>query len=529
VVLAGVLVLLVGAFLIGCGDDEEPTATSAGDTATTGEGTATTGAAGDVTRGGSVKIGAQPATNLDPHFSTSISDIMLNHQIYDWLVEIDENNQPAPGLATTWDSPDGQTWTFEVRSGVKFHNGADFTAEDVVYSFDRLRDEAVGSPLVGLYANIAEITADSPTQVTFALTNPNPEFASDLGDYHAAILSKDVADPKAEQVGTGPFKLVSYSPEDRAVLEKNAEYWKEGDDGEPLPYLDGLEFVFSPDVSGQVEALRGGELNFVGGLTAPMADTVKGEASLQLITVSSNMHYVIHMRADEGPAADNKVRQALKLGTDHQALIDAVRPGLADVGNGGTPVGPSYGDYYLDQPPARDVEQAKQLLSEAGFADGLDITLTAQQTLDIPDIATVWAEQMAEIGVTVTIETVPPDVYYGEGDQSWLEVPFGITDWGTRATPVTYFKLAYQTGGDYNESHWSDPDFDELTQQIDTEMDREKRVDLYKQAQELMIERGPVIVPYFESGVAGASANLQGVSLATDWARTLFTAAYLAE
>jgi peptide/nickel transport system substrate-binding protein len=288
--------------------------------------------------------------------------------------------------------------------------------------------------------------------------------------------------------------------------------------------------VFSPDVSGQVEALRGGELQFVGGLTSPMADTVKSEPSLQLLTVSSNMHYVIHMRSDEGSvAADNRVRQALKLGTDHQALIDAVRPGLADVGNGGTPVGPSYGDYYLDQAPARDVEQAKQLLADAGFADGLDITLTAQQALDVPDIATVWAEQMAEIGVNVSIETVPPDVYYGEGDQSWLEVPFGITEWGTRATPVTYFKLAYQTGGDYNESHWSDPEFDELTQQIDSEMDREARVDLYQQAQQILIERGPVVVPYFESGVAGASANLQGVTLATDWARTLFTSAYLTQ
>jgi peptide/nickel transport system substrate-binding protein len=526
--LVGLLVLTAG-LLSGCGGDDEPatTETPGGDTGTTDGDTGTTAPVGDATRGGVARIGSHAATNLDPHFSTSIADIMLNHQIYDWLVEIDENNQPSPGIATSWDSPDGQTWTFDIREGVTFHNGDELTAEDVVYTFDRLRDESIGSPLVGLYSGITEIEATSPTQVVFSLSAPNPEFPSDLGDYHAAILSRNVSDPKSEQVGTGPFLLDDYSAEDRAVLVKNDNYWKEGDDGQPLPYLDGVEFIFSPDLSGQVEALRGGELDFVGGLTSPLADTVKSDTNLQLLTVSSNMHYVIHMRSDEGPAADNRVRQALKLGTDHQALIDAVRPGLADVGNGFTPVGPSYGDYYLDEAPQPDVERARQLLEEAGFGDGLDITLTAQQALDIPDIATVWREQMAEIGVNVQIETVPPDVYYGEGSQSWLEVPFGITEWGTRATPVTYFKLAYITGGDYNESHWSDPEMDELTTQIDSELDREARTELYHQAQQIMIERGPVIVPYFESGVAGATASLQGVQLATDWARTLFTSAYM--
>lgn len=526
--LLGVLVLLLALSLAGCAEEgtDETTTSSPGEDQTT----ETSAPTGGINRGGILKVGTQPVLNLDPHFSTAIPDILLNHQIYDWLVEIDENNQPAPGIATSWESsPDGKVWTFEIRSGVKFHNGSELTAEDVVYSFDRLRDPSVGTAVVALYEGIAGVQATDPTHVEFTLKNSNPEFPAFLGDYHAAILSKDVADPKAERVGTGPFKLTSFLAEDRAVLERNPDYWKEGEDGQPLPYLDGIEFVFSPDPAGQVEALRGGELNWVGGLTSPLADTVKSDPSLQLLTVSSNMHYVIHMRADQGPAADPKVRQALKLGTDHEALVAAVRPGLADVGNGFTPVGPSYGDYFLDKPPARDVEQAKQLLAEAGFPDGLDITLTAQQALDVPDVATVWREQMAEIGVSVTIETVPPDVYYGEGDQNWLQVPFGITDWGTRALPVMYFKQAYSTGADFNEGHWSDPEFDELTRRIDSEMDFDRRVELYKQAQEIMIQRGPVIVPYFESGVAGASAELRGVQLATDWARTLFTSAYLAQ
>ena len=127
----------------------------------------------------------------------------------------------------------------------------------------------------------------------------------------------------------------------------------------------------------------------------------------------------------------------------------------------------------------------------------------------MPAIATVWKEQMKAIGVTVDIQTVPPDVYYGEGDTSWLKVDFGITEWGARATPNTYFNAAYVTGAAYNESHWSDSEFDALTAQINSELDRTKRAELYKQAQQILIERGPVIVPFFETAAAGASAAVR--------------------
>ena len=483
------------------------------------------GSAPALAAGGTLKVGCQPATVLDPHFVPTTPDILLSHQVYDWLVEIDGNNAPRPGLAVGWKSPDGKVWTFEVRSGIRFHNGAEFSAEDVAYSYNRLRDPKVGSPNVKLYSSIQSIEVLDPTHVRFTLAAPNPEFPSDLADYHAAIVSRGVADPGKEWIGTGPFKLQSYLAEDRAILVKNPDYWQKDVAGKALPYLERLEFIFSPDLGGQVEALRGGEVQFVAGLSAELADVVKGEKSLQLITKTSNMHYVLHLRSDAGrPTANLKLRQALSFGTDHQEIVDLVRPGLAAVGNG-TPVGPSYGEYHLNRPPQYDPAKAKKLLAEAGFAKGLKLTLFAQQAMDVPAIATVWQQQMARIGVQVEIQTVPPDVYYGEGDANWLTVDLGITEWGARATPVTYFKLAYTTGGAYNESHWASAEFDQLTQQIDSEMDRAKRVALYHRAQEILMEQCPVIVPYLESGAAGGAANLEGVALATDWARTLFRSA----
>lgn len=514
-VVATVVLLMAFGLMTACGSGGDENSSSS---TTAGAGTET---------GGVLQVATEPATNRDPAFASARADIMINQQVYDWLVEITQDNDLAPGLATEWQSSDGKVWTFTLRSGVQFSNGEAFTADDVVYTFDRLRDPDVGSPGVGLYENVSAITAVDDTHVEFTLTEANPEFPSDVADYHAAILSKSVTDPATEWVGTGPFTIDSYSAEDRAILSKNPQYWMKDDGGTSLPYLDEIQFIFTPDVAGQVEALRGGQVQFVAGLTSELVDSVSGDSSLKVITgPASAFHYVIHMRSDEGrPSADPRVRTALQLGTDHQGLIDQVRPGLAVVGNG-TPVGPAYGDYYLDQPPVYDPEQAKELLAEAGYADGLTITLHAQQALEVPAIATVWKEQMKAIGVTVDIQTLPPDVYYSEGDTSWLVVDFGITEWGARATPNAYFNAAYVTDAPWNESHWSDPEFDALVAQINSELDRAKRVELYKQAQEIMVERGPVIVPFFSTAAAGVAAAVEGVDLAPDWSRTLFRTAH---
>jgi peptide/nickel transport system substrate-binding protein len=502
--------------------------TACGGSGSVGDSTTVGGYGGQgVQTGGTLGVATEPGAIRDPALASARSDILLNQQVYDWLVETGDANQLLPGLATAWDSPDGKVWMFALRSGVTFSNGQPFTADDVVYTFTRLQDPNVGSPLAKTLANVTAIKAVDSTHVEFTLKDANPEFPSDVSDYHAAILSKSVLDPAKTPVGTGPFVLESYTAEDRALLKKNPSYWMKDDQGKTLPYLDQIQLIFSSDLAGRVNALQGDQVQFVGGLTSELVDTIKADSKLKVLTgPSSAFHYVIHMRSDSGhPAADVKIRQALQLGTDHQGLIDQVRPGLAVVGNG-TPVGPAYGDYYLDKAPVYDGNKAKDLLAQAGASD-LTITLYAQEALEVPAIATVWKEQMKAIGVTVNIQTEPADVYYGEGDGSWLKVDFGITEWGARATPNAYFNTAYITGAAYNESHWSDPEFDKVAAQINSELDRAKRVALYKQAQQIMIDRGPVIVPFYETAAAGASAKLEGVKLAPDWSRTMFRTAYL--
>jgi peptide/nickel transport system substrate-binding protein len=516
VVLVLAVVLALTFAIVGCGDtgtstDESPSA------------------AGAPTVGGTLNVGMQPGNGqYDPvMMAGSVGDILLVCQVQENLVGLAQDFSVKPWLATEWDSPDGKSWTFMLQEGVTFSNGEAFTSEDVIYSFERLQSKE--SPMAGVYANIKEVVADSPTQVTFNLKAVDSEFPSSLTDYRAKMLCKTVADPMTELVGTGPFMLESFAAEDRAVLAKNPTYWQKDESGQQLPYLDGIEFIYSPDTAGQIEGLQGGALNWVGGLTAEQKQTVEANPSLKVITTNTNYMNALQIRVDQGAGKDLKVRQALWAGTDRQAIVDLVAPGVGVAGNG-TFVGPAYAAYYSDEQPAYDPEAAKQMLADAGYADGVEIKLVAQTADPIPAIATAWQAQMKEIGVDVKIQQVPTDVYYADkGSDNWYQADFGIVDWGTRASPITYFKLALTSDAPWNYSRWKNPEFDAIVEQIPLALEETERADLYKQAQAILQDQVPVMNFIILTAVAGESSNVDGIELDPDWAHTTFTTAYFTE
>ena len=230
-----------------------------------------------------------------------------------------------------------------------------------------------------------------------------------------------------------------------------------------------------------------------------------------------------------GPGKDLKFRQALMAGTDRQGIVDLANPGVAVPGNG-TLVGPAYQDYYLDSSPAFDPEAAKQLLAEAGYADGVKIKLVAQTIDLVPAMATVWQAQMKDIGVDVQIEQVPPDVFYtDEGTDTWYQADFTIVDWGSRAAPNTYFNLALASTAPWNYSRWSNAEFDALDEQIPLELDLAKRADLYQQAQQILQDEVPMINFMITEGIAAQPVDVQGITLLPDWSQTLFTTAHFTE
>ena len=488
-------------------------------------------ATGAIKQGGVLKIGTAAGNiNFDPAlFAGAVSDILLQQQIYEKLVTLGQDFSVEPTLATEWDSPDGKVWTFKLQEGVTFSNGEDFTADDVVYTMDRLRSKELGSPMADVYANIKSVDATDPATVTFTLKNVDSEFPASLTDYRTLMLCKSVKDPAKEAVGTGPFVLESISAEDRAVLKKNPTYWGKDAEGNQLPYLDEVDFVYSPDTAGQISGLQGGTLNWVGGISSEQKMTVESSPELKTESTETNYCYELQIRVDRGPGKELAFRQALMAGTDRQAIIDLVAPGIAVPGNG-TLVGPAYAQYYLDQSVPYDPAKAKQLLADAGFGSGVDIKVVAQTTDPVPAVATAWQAQMKEIGVNVEIQQVPPDVFYADkGEDNWYQADFSWVDWGTRAVPVTYFDLSLTSDAPWNYGRWSNSEFDSLAAQIPLELDPAKRADLYKQAQQILQDQVPQINFLVNTAVAGQSANLDGVFLAPDYAQSLFRDAHYTE
>jgi peptide/nickel transport system substrate-binding protein len=515
-VLALVLVLAFAA--LGCGG-------------TTEEGTTADDTAGTRVEGGILKAGHQAGNGqYDPLLMAGATgDILLVCQVQENLVDLSQEFTVIPWLAKEWESADGKTWTVTLNEGVMFTNGEAFTSEDVVYSFDRLRSKELGSPMADVYANIKSVVADDPTHVTFNLKAVDSEFMASLTDYRAKMLCKSVEDPMTELVGTGPFMLESYAAEDRAVLVKNPDYWAKDEEGNALPYLDGVEFIYSPDIAGQIEGLQGGSLNWVGGLTAEHKQAVEANPDLELISTETNYCYELQIRCDRGPGKELAFRQALMAGTDRQAIVDLVAPGVGTAGNG-TLVGPAYADYYTEDQIAYDPEKAKQLLAEAGYPDGAEIKVVAQTSDPVPAVATAWQAQMKEIGVDVSIQQVPPDVFYADkGEDNWYEADFSYVDWGTRAAPITYFKLALTSTAPWNYSRWENAEFDSLVQQIPLALDVTERGELYKQAQALLQEEVPMINFLINTAYAGQTATIDGLKLNPDWSHTSFTRAYFTE
>lgn len=478
----------------------------------------TSGEVGDTKaeRVGTLRVAMQPIVNIDPIAISSDSEVLVANHVYDYLIDIDSLSNPVPRLATEWKtSEDGLTYTLELAEGVTWHDGSPFSAQDVVWTFDRLRTTE-GTPTFDLYSNITGVEATGGLEVTFTLANPNPFFLYDLSDNHALILKAGTTDADTTFNGTGPFKVKNYSPEDRIEMVANEDYFVPGQ-----PSLAGVDIIFFNDDAAAVEALRGGQIDLAMRMSTALFSSLQDVPGITTSSIPTNGFDLIRLRSDRAPGNDPRVIQALKLATDREAILNVVQQGYGALGND-SPIGPLY-DAYHDEtavPPARDVEAARALLAEAGYADGMKITLHTPDTGGRPDLAAVLKEQWAEVGVDVEISVEPESVYYG--DDGWLEVDLGITGWGSRPYPQFYLDVMLVSGAKWNESHFSDAEFDALAATAGTTLDEEERIKAYSDIQHLLIERGPIIIPYYFAQFGAISDNFTGLSLNAFAGRTDF-------
>lgn len=475
--------------------------------------------AGQTASGASLKVawGGAPVA-LDPLSASADVEIAVLNAVYDYLIDTDGSSTLVPRLATGWESSeDGLSYTLYIADGVKWHDGSDLSIDDIIWTFDRLRAPDAGST-TDLYAAIESVEAGEGNSVVFRLSQPSPDFLYALSDNKAVILKKDAADIGNTFIGTGPFRLTEYVAEDRAVFEANPDYHN------GRPSIDSLEFVYFADVEAAVNALRSSVVDVVLRMDNPTFLDLSDEDALLATSVSTNGHDLVRLRADRAPGDDERVRLAFKHATDRAAIFDRVQLGFGAVGRD-TPIGPLYGAYYTEEfdLPAHDPERARELLAEAGYPDGIEMTLYVPNLPSRVALAQALAAQWAEAGITITIEPQEEAVYYA--DNGWLEVDLGITPWGSRPVPQIYLDVAYKSGAIWNEAHFSDLELDEQIETAGSSTDPDERVAAYKEVQRILNERGPVIIPYFFAQFGVMLTDVDGFSVHPFAGRTNFNTA----
>lgn len=515
---AAVPLLVFAVLLSACGGAApSPTAPSA-PAVTAMPGTEAAGSPTMAAAGGVLRVAAKAIVNTDPALVSSDAEVLVANAVYDYLVDVNAQNQIEPRLASSWDvSSDGLTYSFTLAQGATFHDGSPVTAQDVVYTFNRLRNPDSGYPTVDLYSNIQDIKAEGQDKVVFTLKDTNPFFLFDLSDNHALIVKTGTKDA-TDFNGSGPFKVVSYTAEDRIELEANPNYFMPGQ-----PKLSKLEIIFFQDTNAAVDALRSGDVDVVFGLTAPQYKGLQNVNGVTTYLTPTNSFPVIRLRADQPPGNDPRVMQAMRMTIDRQAIFQLVQQGLGALGRD-TPIGPMYKDFYTESIPLpkQDIAGAKKLLSDAGYPNGLDLTLQLPDAQNFPDLAAVLKDQLAQAGINVAISVEPENVYYAAGQNGWLEAPFGITGWGSRPYPQFYLDVMLECGAKWNESHFCDQTFDQQAKIAGTSMDKQAQINAYDQIQKILIERGPIIVPYFFPQLAATSDKVQGFTLNPFYGRTDF-------
>jgi peptide/nickel transport system substrate-binding protein len=524
--LLGLSVPTLAAFLAACGDDDDNAdEATGGDTAEatgeepTGTTAAPSGTEAPAAAGGTIRVATQkPAAGLDPVAMQDLGTYGVIAQCFEFLCGLGEDGDIAPGLAESWEpNEDGTVWTFALRQGVTWQADASpFTSADVAATFDRL-SAAENAGLKGVIGAGSVDTTDPATAVVTLLA-PNGNFPYLVSVYNAQAVITPAAYAAgttldASPNGTGPWKLASFDPATGAEFVRNDDYWG------GAPALESASWSFFDDEGAMVTAAAAGEVD-----TLVQFQVVGGEAlfdnpDFNVVGFPAATHRQIWMRCDTGQFADKRVRQALGLSLDRQALVDTLFRGRADIGNDHV-IAPIYPFFDASVPQReRDIDMAKQLLADAGFPDGLSAVLHFGQLQEIPELAQLIQAQAAEAGFTLELAGESLDTFYGA---QWCPgepadppcsgaAELGIVDYGHRATPDVYLNAALSTNGIWNSSQYASPEFDAAFAAYAAAIGVEAQTAACKTIEEILVEDTPVVIPYFYNYISGWSKSFDGL------------------
>jgi peptide/nickel transport system substrate-binding protein len=463
-------------------------------------------------RGGALKF-AVPSVKpgLDPAHTTTGDGYMATQAIFSNLTRVDENLEAKPQLARSWQSnADASVWTFHLVQGAKFHNGREVTADDVVFSIERILDPKTASPGAKAVGPIKKVSAKDKYTVVFELTGPYSDLPIQLGNTFARIVARENIDKIArEPIGSGPFKLKEYMAGSKIVMVRNPDHFEKG-----IPYLDEVHQVYIKEAAAQLSALITGEIHIMYLAPIELISHLKRDPNLQVLEVAAPAFQPLEMFLAKKPASDVRVRQAIRLAADRKAMMAGATAGHGVLGND-SPV-PPFSPYFNKALPQRDrdVKRAKELLAQAGFKDGLDITLyTSTGRPGMEEAAIAYREGAKEAGIRAKIESIEIARLYSEILRNPPEFAIASNNWFGRATIDETLTPFVFTDSHWNLTKYSNAKVDELLTEARRTVDVEKRKRLYGEVQKILWEEGPAVVPYFRNYVSAIRKNVKNYRL----------------
>src|SRR6266481_6145245 len=459
--------------------------------------------------GGSL-ISAQTneATGLDPQLVPALSRSRRSPLMYSQLVRYDGDMNPLPELAESWQiSPDGLTWTFKLRQGVKFHDGQDMTSADVKFTFDRLFEKSPGK---SDFIAVDKVEPSGKYVVKFITKEPFAGLLAALGGFWGFIINeagvKKHGDLNKAAVGTGPYVLEDWKVEQQMVLKKNPAYFKKG-----LPHVDQVILRVIPDEANIVAALRTGQIHHAFIEDNKNYNLLKDEKTLTGYRSSRLGYDYLNITATRGPLKDVRVRQAISWAVDRSQVM---RVATAGFGRLTAPATAPMKQWQLPEEQwmryyKPDLDRAKKLMAEAGVASGFTVKCMVIPTFPtMVSGAPVIAAQLKRIGITMDIENVE----YALWIKRWIAHDFDLTMNTTPgyADPDTAFFRALHSTKGQNWNSWSVPEIDAALEQGRKTMDQKKRKEIYDRVQIMILENVPHLWLYSADTIDFTQVSVKG-------------------
>jgi peptide/nickel transport system substrate-binding protein len=470
-------------------------------------------------RGGHLRFAtATSPETLNPLQYTGGDGYILGRWLYSNLTRLTSDTEVEPDLATEWSAnSDASVWTFQLRDDATFqHNGETVTADDVAATFNAIYAEDSSSPGQGSIGPIDTVEATGEFEVEFTMAQPFADLPKTLTSQWGRILPREIIEGDREQLandafGSGPFVLEEYSVGDEAVLSRNEDYYETDEDGNALPYISELSMSTVPEENARLTGVQNSEIDLLNEIGPSQVDRVRNMEGTTMMEKPSGTIYPIVMRTTAEPFDDLRVRQAIKYAVDREAMLEGAAQGNGVIAQD-NPVSPAH-EFHTDLDnkfgDTAEIEQAQQLLSDAGYGDGIELDFPlyspSGNAAQIGTTAVLFQEQMSEVGIEFEIQEISWDNFLADIE---TQAEFYVSWYAFRPTEIQILSLLFEEGGVFYGTQWHEthPDtyepFIENLDDVAAETEPDARQEIYTGMQQTVRDQGAIVIPFFQTLLA---------------------------